>query len=741
MALTSEEYERLRAIYYAALELPDSERAAFIETNTPGQDAVRAEMMALLNGQAVQAAAAPAAAPPPASAIAPPLPPLLPPQSVAPPAPPAAPPPQTAEPRVGIYKLLKELGRGGMGTVYLAVRADDIFSKTVALKLISPNVLQGDFVERFKQERQILAGLDHVNIARILDGGNTDDGRPWYVMEYVDGSPIDAFCEHTNAGVTARLQLFIQICDAVDYLHNQAIVHRDLKPSNIMVTSDGHVKLLDFGIAKVQTVTGIVPGTTGGQPTMMMTPGYAAPEQIEGRPVTKSADIYALGVILYKLLTGAVPFTNADGTPNLAAQLSGRQPTPPSRSVTTLKRTTENAAEFRRRLGGDLDRVVLMALERDPAQRYATVALFAEDLRRYLDGRPVLARKAGGFYRLRKFVGRNKAVVALAATLVIVTCAGALIFVQSRIAKARIEAREESLERYVALLNSHVNRWNAAAPDQTAQKGEVADVQGAGQVIATEIPQVLTSPAADPVRIKHLIAGVHHFLDSAEQRSQGQVSVLKQISQVYRQTGDLESTVRARGVSDKVAAVADYRHAATVAASVRPADQAWAAGQLAQIDSRLGTLGDHGDTAVFEAAAQPPPAPAPEPASPATPFAQRRAEPSAPADVTPAAPAAPAPAAPAAPPVDAARLADLNQQLALTQTRAAKAHKNLDDLRQRLAASGQKPDSSIVAAMSGADAFLRQAQSDLAAANLDAADADIHKAAYMIQKVFQAVGE
>jgi len=713
--VSSEQYERLRAIYYAALELPPSERTAYVEAATPGEESVRAEMMALLNVQT-----SPATDPPP------------PPQAAAP-APAAA-----TEPRLGIYKLLKELGRGGMGTVYLAVRSDDVFSKVVALKVISVSTAEGDFVDRFKQERQILAGLDHPNIARILDGGNTEDGRPWYVMEYVDGSPIDAYCDRMGAGVTARLQLLIQVCDAVDYLHNQAIVHRDLKPSNIMVTTDGRVKLLDFGIAKVQTVSGLVPGAVGGQPTMVMTPGFAAPEQIEGCNVTKSADIYALGVILYKLLTGTVPFTNADGTPNLAAQLSGQQPTPPSRSV-TQKRTTENPAEFRRRVGGDLDRVVLMALERDPAQRYETVRLLGDDLRRFLDGRPVLARKAGGFYRLRKLVGRNKAVVALAALLAVVSCAGAWIFIQSRIEKARVEAREESLERFVAMLNSRVDHWDASAGAE-GQSRESADLRSASLVMTTEIPRVLASPAADPERVKRVVQGVHRFLDRADEKSPGQTRVRKQIVQVYRQVGDLESTVRSARLSDKRDAIVVYQRAAAVAASVRPADEAWANRQLAQLDRRLSALGSHVDAALLPNPLEPAPPPPAETAPPAASTDRPQPAPSpAPAATTP--PPAPAPAPAAPPAVDSARLANLNQQLSLAEAHAARAHRNLEDLRQRLAADGQRVNAGTTDAMTSADSFLREARTDLSNNNPEAAEDEIRKATYELGKVFREVGE
>jgi len=736
--MTPEQYERLRAVYYNALGLPEEQRAAYVEANTPDDEQARAQLMGLLQSRQSEPVAAATvvtatSTPTPVASAPPPLPANL-----------EAPtkthqgPAATIESRVGIYKLLRELGRGGMGTVYLAVRSDDVFSKVVALKVISMSAAQGDFIERFKQERQILAGLDHVHIARILDGGNTEDGRPFYVMEYVDGLPIDAWCERAAAGVTQRVQLMIQVCDAVDYLHNQAIVHRDLKPSNIMVTNEGHVKLLDFGIAKVQTVSGMVAGHGDAQPTMMMTPGYASPEQIEGRTVTKSADIYALGVIFYKLLAGRAPFTTDDGNPDLAAQLSGQAPPAPSRTAAvTTQRTTENPAEFRRRVSGDLDRVVLMALERDPAQRYQTVAQFGDDLRRFLDGRPVMARKAGGFYRFRKFVGRNKLVVSLAAMLAVVTCVGAWIAVRSQLEKTRVEAREEALERMVALLNTRVDQWNQNA-DPAAQKQEMADVQSASQVLAAEIPSVLASSKADPARVQHVIEGVQKFLDRADQRSQGQTTVRKEIARVYRQVGDMQSSAKTPQIANKHAAVGTYQHAAAVAASVLPADQAWAAQQLAQLDTRLASLGSsvdpgavlpHQDAPVVLSDAAPivlkprGQAPVEKPPPPITP------------------PPAPPQTAPQQPAVDTARLDEVTQQLSLSEAHAAKAHQNYEALRQRLASSGQTVNAQTTASLARVDMFLRGAHAALAKQDLDGADDQRRKADYELQKVVQAVGD
>ena len=205
-------------------------------------------------------------------------------------------------------QIIRELGAAAW-CVYLALRNDDVFHKVVALKVIGGiGVTDASFVQRFKQERQILAGLDHPNIARILDGGNTADGRPFYVMEYVAGSPIDEYCSRVSADVPARVRMITDVCEAVEYLHTHAIAHRDIKPNNILVTAEGRVKLVDFGVAKVETVEVLVASASSpGQPTMIMTPGYASPEQISGSPAGKSSDIYSLAVVLYQLLTGRLP--------------------------------------------------------------------------------------------------------------------------------------------------------------------------------------------------------------------------------------------------------------------------------------------------------------------------------------------------------------------------------------------------------------------------------------------------
>jgi serine/threonine protein kinase len=310
--------------------------------------------------------------------------------------------------RVGPYVIHGVLGRGGMGSVYLATREDSESAPRVALKVMR-NGLDQDRVllRRFTEERQILATLAHPGVARLLEAGVTSEGHPWFAMEYVDGMPLDRYAEGHVLSLHEKLRLFLQIVDAVSYAHRNLIVHRDLKPSNILVTSDGDIKLLDFGIAKLlaPSVGGDAPITrTGFQP---FTPEYASPEQVLGMPVTTSADVYALGVVLYELLTGKRPLNLARTNPaDWARVVRETEPRPPSAAV-----------QDGRALRGDLDTIVLMALRREPSRRYASVERLGDDLRRYLEERPVLARTDGGMYRTMKFLRRQRAAVGLAAII------------------------------------------------------------------------------------------------------------------------------------------------------------------------------------------------------------------------------------------------------------------------------------------------------------------------------------
>jgi len=315
------------------------------------------------------------------------------------------------EVRIGPYRVLKELGRGGMGRVYLATRADEQYQKGVAIKVIGADVDRDEVVSRFRRERQILASLDHPNISRFLDGGATPDGRPYFVMEYVDGRAIDQYCDRERLSIPERLKLFRQLCSAVEYAHRNLIVHRDIKPGNILVSTEGVPKLLDFGIAKL--VNPRFSGNAGTMTGLVMTPEYASPEQVRGEPVTTTSDVYSLGVLLYLLLTGHPPYRfKSRQTVDVLRAVCDDEPEKPSTAVGRTQHAgggpkpedvslarEENPQQLRRRLSGDLDTMLLKALRKEPSRRYPSVEAFSEDIRRYLEGLPIRARKATFSYR------------------------------------------------------------------------------------------------------------------------------------------------------------------------------------------------------------------------------------------------------------------------------------------------------------------------------------------------------
>jgi eukaryotic-like serine/threonine-protein kinase len=303
---------------------------------------------------------------------------------------------------IGPYRVVSEIGRGGMGVVYLAERSDGEYQKRVAIKLITTGMRHAGLERRFRRERQILAQLEHPGIARLLDGAATVDGQPYLVMEYVEGMPLLAYCEAAQLGVEARLELLVSICDAVSYAHQRLVVHRDLKPGNILITPDGQSKLLDFGLARVLE-SGTDLTDTGVQ---AMTPAYASPEQIRGEPDTVASDVYSLGVILYELLASRRPYRNAKSLAQLARAIAEEMPVPLPEAV---------PAALRKRVRGDLETIAAKALEKDARRRYATVGELAEDVRRHLEGRPVKARRATLRYRFGKALRRHRIAIPAAA--------------------------------------------------------------------------------------------------------------------------------------------------------------------------------------------------------------------------------------------------------------------------------------------------------------------------------------
>ena len=443
-----ERYQQLKELFQSALECAANERMEFLDKACNGDASLRAELEELIAAHKQEGYLD---APTPASNGA-----LT------------DRPDETMEGRrIGPYKILRELGHGGMGAVYLAVRDDDQFKKRVAIKLIRRGMDTDSIIRRFRHERQVLAALDHPNIARLLDGGTTADGLPYLVLEYVEGQPFGEYCDRHQLTTVERLQIFRQVAAAVHYAHQNLVVHRDLKPGNILVTPDGTPKLLDFGIAKILNPE--ISGQTI-DPTLtamkLMTPGYASPEQIRGETITTASDVYSLGVILYELLTGHRPYhVSSHAAHEIARIVCEEEPPKPSSAVTRIeiipnrdenekvtitpeqvaRARNEQPEKLRRRLAGDLDSIVLMALRKEPKRRYASVEQFSEDLRRYLDGLPVVASRDTFAYRSTKFMRRHKTGVAatMLAALSLITGTGIAVWQARLAARQRDEARLE----------------------------------------------------------------------------------------------------------------------------------------------------------------------------------------------------------------------------------------------------------------------------------------------------------
>ncbi len=357
--------------------------------------------------------------------------------------------------RVGLYRIKSEIGRGGMGTVYLAESDGDDYQRQVAIKLIKRGMDTDSVLRRFRNERQILASLNHPNIARLYHGGTTDDGLPFFVLEYVEGLPINEYCAVRKLSMGERLKLFSLVCAAVQYAHQHLVVHRDLKPSNILVTPAGEPKLLDFGIAKL-----LQPGfdehrEVTATELRVMTPEYASPEQVRGLPVTTGTDIYSLGVLLYELLTERRPYKiTSRRADEIVRVICGEEPEKPSQVSANSPSQPADVMQSplaRKMLRGDLDNIVLMAMRKEPTRRYATVAELFEDIRRHLEGRPVHARKDTLSYRTTKFINRNKLTVTAAALILVTLIAGIAAASWkahlAEIERARAERRFRDLRR------------------------------------------------------------------------------------------------------------------------------------------------------------------------------------------------------------------------------------------------------------------------------------------------------
>lgn len=436
---SSDHWERLEKLFYQAMDLDPAARPAFLDEACSGNSQLRKEVQSLLDSANQSVAFLRNRVERAAQRLA----------------------REDLGQRIGPYRLIGRLGEGGMGKVYLASRADNLYEQEVAIKVMHPGLTEAaSMLARFGVERQILANLNHPNIARLLDGGITQEGAPYLAMEYVKGIRIDAYCREHDRNLEEGLRLFMAVCSAVEYAHKNLVVHRDLKPANILVTPEGVPKLLDFGIAKllnpqpaVQTLT----RTTD----RLMTPEYASPEQIRGDQITTATDVYALGVLLYELLCGTRPFHLETKSPFEVARIVCEQDPEPPSAIALSRTGNQNLV---RQLKGDLDNIVAMAMRKEPARRYASVAALSADVQGYLQGYPVQARTDSWRYRSGKFVGRHK-------TATVATALVALSLIGFSIGMSLL-ARRANRERMTAQRESQflASIFQAATPDQARGK-------------------------------------------------------------------------------------------------------------------------------------------------------------------------------------------------------------------------------------------------------------------------------
>ena len=464
--------------------------------------------------------------------------------------------------RVGPYEIVRPLGRGGMGLVFLARRADEEFQQQVAIKLMRDILPSEEILRRFRAERQTLANLAHPHIARLLEGGRTAEGLPYLVLEYVEGEPIDAYCEARQLSVEERLRLFRTVCEAVQHAHRNLVIHRDLKPGNILVTAEGEVKLLDFGIAK------LLPGA-GHEDTSVLTrgadriltPDYASPEQIRGEPVTTASDVYSLGVLLFRLLTGQHPYRfESDRASEVERVVCEAQPPKPSTAVTrrpsagvyapdpvvvaASRRTSSE--RLRRLLRGDLDNIALKALRKEPSRRYSSVDQLSEDLRRHMEGLPVGARPGTLGYRAGKFLRRHRLAVTAAAFVAVALLAGiATTAWQARVAAAharRAEAERQRADR----------RFNEVRQLATAFVFDFHDA-------------IADLPGATPAR-ELVVARALEYLDRLSSESPADDPALRQeLAVAYQRIGNVQGNPNNANLGDTASALASYRKALRIA--------------------------------------------------------------------------------------------------------------------------------------------------------------------------------
>ncbi|HTR22980.1 MAG TPA: protein kinase [Terriglobales bacterium] len=536
--MNPERWQHVKQIFDEALAIEPSQRTSFLDRSCDGDPQLRQEVDSLLdshNRAGTNFLNAPAADL----------------ETVALPSSPS----QRGR-RIGVYEIVEQIGYGGMGEVFSAVRADGQYKKEVAVKLVRGGYDTASVLERFRNERQILASLDHPNIARLLDGG-TADGIPYLVMELIEGQPIDRYCDEHELSVSDRLRLFRQVCLAVHYAHQHLVIHRDLKPSNVLVTEAGEPKLLDFGIAKIVTPINEAETTM----TRAMTPEFASPEQIRGEPITTASDVYSLGVVLYRLLTGRSPYSADTRTPHKLAQAvcdtePGRPSTvvvkralgagEPQIDLARIGRSREGSpAKLQRRLAGDLDDITMMALRKEPARRYASAEQFAEDIRRHLEGMPVIAARGSWNYRAEKFVKRHKLGISAAALITLAIAGGlAATIREARIAQAnahRAERRFNDVRHLANSLTFDVDKSIAALPNST------------------------------PAR-KLLVDNALQYLDALSQEAKGDISLQREVADAYVKLAEIQGNPFVPNLGDTNAALTSYRKAQAISESIVAAD-------------------------------------------------------------------------------------------------------------------------------------------------------------------------
>ena len=470
--------------------------------------------------------------------------------------------------RVGPYRIVRELGRGGMSRVYLAARADQAFEKQVAVKVVAHGLDSEEVTRRFESERQILARLDHPNITRIIDGGTTEDGLPFLVMDYVEGLPIDQYCDAHALDVDARLRLFQGVCTAVHYAHQHLVIHRDIKPANVLVTSDGVPRLLDFGIAKL--LAPVAPPSEATHTVLRrLTPEYASPEQVRGEALTTASDVYSLGVLLYRLLCGQPPYrTRISSANQLERAICEEQPERPSAAVARAGPTPTGEGppdRLRRHLAGDLDNIVLMALRKEPQRRYASVEQLSQDISRHLAKLPVMARADTATYRAGRFIVRHRIGVAAAVAMILLLIAGVVgTSWQARIARAERARAQQQFNDVRRLATSFLFEFNSS---------------------------IQNLPGATPAR-KLLVQRALEYLSKLAQQSQGDRSLQRELAEAYLKVGDLQGNPYEPNLGDTGGAAESYRKALAIAAALTAADggDSQAARYLARSHQSLGEV-------------------------------------------------------------------------------------------------------------------------------------------------------